>query len=73
MIRFTNYRTHGEYKSPSPFNYDDEVETVICSYCSGSGQGRSPSSTCTACAGSGELPLEDIEPYDDGDDYYHVD
>ena len=37
----------------------DELETVVCSACAGSGMGYTPNSSCRRCGGSGELPEEE--------------
>ena len=37
----------------------DDLETVVCSDCAGSGMGYTPNSSCRRCGGSGELPGEE--------------
>ena len=37
----------------------DDLETVVCSACAGSGMGYTPNSSCRSCGGLGEVPGEE--------------
>jgi RecJ-like exonuclease len=47
-----------EDKHPEPLNLFADWESVICSDCNGSGEGRYEGSTCRSCGGSGEIMVE---------------
>jgi RecJ-like exonuclease len=59
---------HGECPADDCPSHDDDSD-VICSNCSGSGEGMYEGSRCSRCGGSGEVSTREPDD-DDRADYY---
>jgi len=54
-------------------DYDPNNFSVLCGWCSGTGQGSTPESRCVACGGVGEFRVDYDAPTDDDIFYAAVD